>query len=83
MLCLNEDCIHRRRRSVLSGVNAKGRNVINYTVQTFTSAADILASRFLPETTSLITDANMPGLTGVSAAQAFGDPDHPRYRLPR
>lgn len=36
-----------------------------YDVEAFASAADFLASRLLPETTCLIADVNMPGMTGV------------------
>jgi FixJ family two-component response regulator len=38
---------------------------LGYTVETFPSATDFLASRFLAETACLITDVNMPGMTGV------------------
>ena len=38
---------------------------MGYTVEAFPSAADFLASRFLPETTCLIADVHMPGMTGV------------------
>jgi FixJ family two-component response regulator len=37
---------------------------LGYTVETFRSATDFLASRFLAETACLITDVNMPGMTG-------------------
>jgi FixJ family two-component response regulator len=39
--------------------------LMGYTVEAFPSAADFLASPFLPETTCLIVDVHMPGLTGV------------------
>ena len=39
--------------------------LLGYTVEAFPSAADFLASRVLPETACLVTDVNMPGLTGV------------------
>ena len=39
--------------------------LLGYTVEAFPSAADFLASRFLPETTCLIADVHMPGMTGV------------------
>jgi FixJ family two-component response regulator len=38
---------------------------MGYTVEAFPSAADFLASRVLPETACLVTDVNMPGMTGV------------------
>ena len=39
--------------------------LLGYTVEAFPSAADFLASRFLQETTCLIADVHMPGMTGV------------------
>jgi FixJ family two-component response regulator len=39
--------------------------LLGYTVETFPSATDFLASRSLAETACLITDVNMPGMTGV------------------
>jgi len=48
------------RESMLKLVGLMG-----YSVETFPSAADFLASRFLPETTCLIADVHMPGMTGV------------------
>jgi FixJ family two-component response regulator len=39
--------------------------LMGYTVEAFPSAADFLASRFLPEITCLIADVHMPGMTGV------------------
>ena len=39
--------------------------LLGYTVEAFSSAADFLASRLLPETACLIADVNMPGMTGV------------------
>ena len=39
--------------------------LLGYTVEAFPSAADFLASRRLPETACLVTDVNMPGMTGV------------------
>ena len=36
-----------------------------YTVEAFASAADFLASPLLPATGCLITDVQMPGMTGV------------------
>jgi FixJ family two-component response regulator len=38
--------------------------LLGYTVEAFPSAADFLASRALPETACLVTDVNMPGMTG-------------------
>jgi len=39
--------------------------LLGYTVETFPSAADFLASSLLPETACLIADVHMPGMTGV------------------
>src|SRR5262245_584414 len=39
--------------------------LLGYTVEEFASAADFLASRFLPETACLVADVHMPGMTGV------------------
>jgi FixJ family two-component response regulator len=39
--------------------------LLGYTVEAFSSAADFLASHRLPETACLITDVQMPGMTGV------------------
>jgi FixJ family two-component response regulator len=39
--------------------------LLGYAVEAFSSAADFLGSRALPETACLITDINMPGMTGV------------------
>ncbi|WP_024520926.1 response regulator [Bradyrhizobium sp. Tv2a-2] len=39
--------------------------LMGYTVEAFPSAADFLASSFLPETACLIADVHMPGMTGV------------------
>jgi len=38
---------------------------LGYTVEAFSSAADFLASPRLPETTCLIADVQMPGITGI------------------
>jgi FixJ family two-component response regulator len=39
--------------------------LLGYTVESFPSACDFLASRFMPETACLIADVNMPGMTGL------------------
>jgi len=39
--------------------------LLGYTVETFPSAADFLASRSLPQTACLIADVHMPEMTGV------------------
>ena len=39
--------------------------LLGYTVEAFPSAADFLASRLLPETACLVTDVQMPGMTGI------------------
>jgi FixJ family two-component response regulator len=38
---------------------------LGYTVEVFPSAADFLASPFLTATACLVTDVQMPGMTGV------------------
>jgi FixJ family two-component response regulator len=38
---------------------------LGYTVAAFPSAADFLASPLLPETACLVTDVQMPGMTGI------------------
>jgi len=40
-------------------------NSLGYTAEAFSSAAEFLASRFLDETACLITDINMPAMTGL------------------
>ena len=39
--------------------------LLGYTVEAFSSAADFLASPLLAETACLVTDVQMPGMTGV------------------
>src|SRR5215470_10614092 len=39
--------------------------LLGYTVESFPSAADFLASPVLPETACLVADVHMPGMTGV------------------
>ncbi|WP_377831037.1 response regulator transcription factor (plasmid) [Bradyrhizobium lupini] len=39
--------------------------LLGYTVEAFPSAAEFLASRALLETACLVTDVNMPGMTGI------------------
>jgi len=39
--------------------------LLGYTAEAFPSAADFLASSLLPETACLVTDVQMPGMTGV------------------
>ena len=39
--------------------------LLGYTVEAFPSATDFLAWRLLPETACLVTDVQMPGMTGV------------------
>jgi CheY-like chemotaxis protein len=39
--------------------------LLGYTVKTFPSAADFLASLVLPETACLVADVQMPGMTGL------------------
>src|SRR5882724_11064220 len=39
--------------------------LMGYTVETFPSAGDFLASRLVPETACLVADIHMPEMTGV------------------
>jgi FixJ family two-component response regulator len=50
--------------------------LLGYTVEAFPSAADFLASRALPETACLVTDVNMPGMTGVELHRYLVDAGH-------
>jgi len=47
--------------------------LLGYTVEAFSSAADFLASRLLPETSCLIADVNMPGMTGIELHRQLVD----------
>ena len=47
--------------------------LLGYTVEAFSSAADFLASRFLPETACLIADVNMPGMSGIELHRLLVD----------
>lgn len=40
-------------------------SLMGYPVETFSSAADFLASGVVPETACLVTDVQMPGMTGI------------------
>ena len=50
--------------------------LFGYTVESFPSAADFLASRLLPETDCLVTDVQMPGMTGVELHRHLVDTGH-------
>ena len=50
--------------------------LLGYTVEAFPSAADFLASRYLPETACLVADVNMPGMTGVELHRHLVDAGH-------
>jgi FixJ family two-component response regulator len=50
-----------------------------YAVETFPSAADFLASPLVPETACLITDLQMPGMTGVELHRHLVDAG---FRIP-
>jgi FixJ family two-component response regulator len=50
--------------------------LFGYTVESFPSAADFLASRLLPETDCLVVDFNMPGMTGVELHRHLVDTGH-------
>jgi FixJ family two-component response regulator len=49
---------------------------LDYTVEDFASAADFLASPGLAETACLITDVNMPAMTGVELYRQLIDAGH-------
>ena len=60
---------------------------LGYTVEAFPSAADFLASPLLPATACLVTDVQMPGMTGVELHRhlvdaGHRDPDDLRHRVP-
>ena len=50
--------------------------LFGYTVESFPSAADFLASRLLPETDCLVADVHMPGMTGVELHRHLVDTGH-------
>jgi FixJ family two-component response regulator len=50
--------------------------LFGYTVESFPSAADFLASRLLPETDCLVTDVQMPGMTGVELYRHLVETGH-------
>ena len=61
--------------------------VLGYTVEAFPSAADFLASPLLTATACLVTDVQMPGMTGLELHRHLSrcgttDPDDLRHRLP-
>ena len=47
--------------------------LLGYNVETFPSAADFLGSPLLPETNCLVTDVQMPGMTGVELHRHLTD----------
>ena len=49
---------------------------LGYTVEAFPSAADFLASPLLPATACLVTDVQMPGMTGVELYRHLADAGH-------
>jgi FixJ family two-component response regulator len=49
---------------------------LGYTVEVFPSAADFLASPFLTATACLVTDVQMPGMTGVELHRKLLDAGH-------
>ena len=50
--------------------------VLGYTVEAFPSAADFLASPLLPATGCLVTDVQMPGMSGVELHRHLVDTGH-------
>src|SRR5512132_2463851 len=49
---------------------------LGYTVEAFPSAADFLASPILPATGCLVTDVQMPGMSGVELHRHLIDTGH-------
>jgi FixJ family two-component response regulator len=49
---------------------------LGYTVEAFSSAADFLASPILPATGCLVTDVQMPGMSGVELHRHLIDTGH-------
>ena len=49
---------------------------LGYTVEAFPSAADFLASPLLPTTGCLVTDVQMPGMSGVELHRHIVDRGH-------
>jgi FixJ family two-component response regulator len=50
---------------------------LGYTVEAFASVADFLASPLLSATACLVTDVQMPGMTGIELHRHLIDADHP------
>ena len=50
---------------------------LGYTVEAFPSAADFLASPLLSATACLVTDVQMPGMTGIELHRHLTDAGHP------
>ena len=50
--------------------------LLGYTVEAFPSAAEFLASRFLAETSCLVADVHMPGMTGIELHKRLVDSGH-------
>ena len=50
--------------------------VLGYTVETFPSAADFLASPLISATACLVTDVQMPGMTGLELHRHLVDAGH-------
>jgi FixJ family two-component response regulator len=49
---------------------------LGYAVETFPSAADFLASSLLPATACLVSDVQMPGMTGLELHKHLVDMGH-------
>ena len=50
---------------------------LGYTVEVFPSAADFLASPLISATACLVTDVQMPGMTGIELHRHLIDAGHP------
>jgi len=50
--------------------------LLGYHVEAFSSAAEFLGSRLMPETTCLVADVHMPGMTGIELHERLVESGH-------
>jgi FixJ family two-component response regulator len=50
--------------------------LFGYTAEVFSSAAEFLASRFVPETACLVADVHMPSMTGIELHERLLESGH-------
>ena len=72
----------RRRRSALSGIHEKAHDVAGLCGRGFPLRGRFLASPLLTTTACLVTDMQMPGMTGVELHRHLVDVGHPIPRFP-